>query len=143
MASKSSVNWGFSEKPTKPVSDTDTDIDTESDKDMSVYINTVEVYKDAPFVPPTKEEVEMECLQHGWKVDPEKFVATYQAQGWKLGNGIPMTDWKAALRKWHVDQKNRPKSRDKPNGVTDFGKRHDYDIDEMERKKKLAMFRGS
>ena len=104
---------------------------------MSVYINTVE--DSTAFTPPTLDEIEIYCIQNGYKVDPEKFIATYQAQGWKLGNGIQMTDWKATLRKWHVDQKSRHKSRDKPNPVMDFAKQ-DYDTADMERKKKLAMF---
>ena len=128
----------FLEKAKK--ADIDNDIDTDSDIDMSVSINTVE--DSTAFIPPSLDEIEMYCVQNGLKVDPEKFIATYQAQGWKLGNGMQMTDWKATLRKWHVDQKHRPKSRDKPNPVTDFAK-HDYDVAEMERKKKLAMFRGS
>lgn len=129
-------------QPKQPDSDTDkdTDIDSDSDTDESVYINKVE--DSTAFTPPTLEEIEMECVQHGWKVDPEKFISTYQAQGWKLGNGMQMTDWKAALRKWHVDQKNRPKSRDKPNPVKDFAQ-HDYDFDAAERKAKEAMFRRS
>ena len=60
------------------------------------------------FQPPTVEEVRSFCAANLLdKVNPELFVATYEAQGWKLGNGIPMTNWKAAAQKWHQQDRNK------------------------------------
>lgn len=33
-------------------------------------------------------------------IDAERFVDYYAAQGWKLSNGQPLKDWKAAVRNW-------------------------------------------
>lgn len=54
--------------------------------------------KNPPFSPPTAEEARAYCAQYG--IDPERFVDYYAAQGWKLSNGNPMEDWRAAVRNW-------------------------------------------
>lgn len=60
------------------------------------------------FVPPTLDEVRAYCSGNMLdKCDPELFFATYEAQGWMLGNGMPMVDWQAAARKWHAKDRNR------------------------------------
>lgn len=63
------------------------------------------------FVPPTLEEVR-EYVRGNMldKCDPDLFFATYDAQGWVLGNGIPMTNWQSAVRKWHVQDRNKAAS---------------------------------
>lgn len=53
----------------------------------------------ARFTPPTVDEVSTFCLEHGYSVDAEKFVAYYDSNGWKVGRN-PMKDWKAAVRTW-------------------------------------------
>lgn len=55
--------------------------------------------KRARFVPPTVEEVAAYCRERGNNVDPERFVAYYTANGWRVGKN-PMKDWKAAVRTW-------------------------------------------
>lgn len=35
----------------------------------------------------------------------EKFFHHYQAQGWKVGNGQPITDWASLAQKWILNQK--------------------------------------
>jgi len=55
----------------------------------------------AKFVPPTVEEVAAHCQAKGYHIDPEGFVAYYATQGWELGNGRKMKDWKAATVTWH------------------------------------------
>lgn len=63
--------------------------------------------KNTRFRAPSSEEVYAYCQEHGYSVDPEHFVAYYAARGWSYGKGIPMKDWKAAVRTW---VKNQPAS---------------------------------
>lgn len=52
------------------------------------------------FVPPTVEQVRAYCEERGNRVDPERFVDHYVASGWKRNRGVPLIDWKAAVRNW-------------------------------------------
>lgn len=53
------------------------------------------------FKPPTAEEVGNYLAERGNRtIDPERFIDYYQTQAWKLANGRPMADWKAAVRTW-------------------------------------------
>lgn len=52
------------------------------------------------FVKPTIDEVKTYCHEGGYRVDAEKFVDYYEANGWRAGRN-PMKDWKAAVRNWH------------------------------------------
>lgn len=56
------------------------------------------------FIPPTVAEVEAYCIERGNGIDPELFVAHYEARGWMLGKE-KMKDWKAAVRTWEGNQK--------------------------------------
>ncbi len=53
------------------------------------------------FVHPTLEEVSAYCRQRGNSVDPEKWMAHYEANGWKVGRN-PMKNWKAAVHTWET-----------------------------------------
>jgi len=59
---------------------------------------TKEIYR--RFAPPTLEDVRAHCLERKNKVDPESFLAYYEARGWKFKGGQTMKDWKAAIRTW-------------------------------------------
>lgn len=53
------------------------------------------------FKPPTTEDVGDYLAERGNRtIDPDRFIDYYQTQGWKLANGRPMADWKAAVRTW-------------------------------------------
>ena len=52
------------------------------------------------FVRPSVEEVQAYCDERGNGIRAERFVDYYAAQGWKLSNGRPLRDWKAAVRNW-------------------------------------------
>jgi len=58
------------------------------------------------FTKPTLEEVRAYCLERGNHVDPEQFVAHYEANGWKVGRN-PMHDWRAAVRTWEKNDRQR------------------------------------
>ena len=53
----------------------------------------------ARFTPPTPEDVRGYCLENGYRVDADRFVAYYESNGWKVGRN-PMKDWRAAVRTW-------------------------------------------
>lgn len=62
------------------------------------------------FTAPTVEEVSAYCRERGNSVDPQNFVAHYEANGWKVGKN-PMKDWKAAVRTWERNSYDKPKKR--------------------------------
>lgn len=57
------------------------------------------------FKPPTVEEVREYCTERNNRVDPERFVDFYTANGWVQGKGKPIKDWKAAVRNWERNEK--------------------------------------
>lgn len=56
---------------------------------------------------PTTEQVAAYCKERGNRVDPEKWMAYYLSNGWKVGKN-PMKDWKAAVRTWEKSEFNQP-----------------------------------
>ena len=59
------------------------------------------------FVPPSPKEVAEYASSIMFALDSEHFCAYYQKQGWKLSNGLKMTDWKSAVVTWKKNEKNR------------------------------------
>ena len=57
------------------------------------------------FVRPSVEEVQAYCRERGNAIRADRFVDYYAAQGWKLSNGRPLRDWKAAVRNWESREK--------------------------------------
>lgn len=51
------------------------------------------------FAPPSIEEVKVYVGEKGLNVDPVKFCAFYESNGWKVGKN-PMKKWKAACWTW-------------------------------------------
>jgi len=58
------------------------------------------------FIKPTLEEVQQYCLERKNKIDAEKFIDYYNSNGWKVGRN-PMKDWKAAIRTWESNAKEK------------------------------------
>lgn len=56
--------------------------------------------KSPRFVPPTEEEVAEYCREHGYDINPSRFIAYYESKGWVVGRNAPMKDWRAAIRQW-------------------------------------------
>jgi hypothetical protein len=73
--------------------------------DSSPVVNPDEEIPDAPasspprFKKPTMDEVSGYCQERGNGLDPAKWLAHYEANGWKVGKN-PMRDWRAAVRTW-------------------------------------------
>ena len=60
------------------------------------------------FVPPTLEEVSAFIAENNYRVNAEKFIDYYNANGWMVGK-TKMKDWKAAVRNWHRNEREVPK----------------------------------
>lgn len=59
---------------------------------------------------PTLDEVKAYCNERGNRVDPERFIDYYTANGWKVGKN-PMKDWKAAVRTWERQDTQKARTR--------------------------------
>lgn len=51
------------------------------------------------FIPPTIDQVREYCRKRGNRVDPEKWIAHYESNGWRVGKN-PMKKWQAAVITW-------------------------------------------
>lgn len=81
------------------------------------------------FTPPSREEVAAYCAERGNKVDVDRFVDFYTSKGWLVGRA-PMKDWKAAVRGWEKEAKQ--KTAQNRFAVQDHA--NTYDFDDLERK---------
>lgn len=85
-------------------------------KQIAAILGTSRSKKALWFVPPTVEQVREYCKERGNRVDPERFVNHYEASGWKRNRGVPLIDWKAAVRNWEKNdfageyKKEKPRS---------------------------------
>ncbi len=71
------------------------------------------------FLHPDIEEVKKYCSEQGFVIDCEKFVNHYNSVGWQI-NGSPLVDWKARVKSWHKEDREKDKSngmRNVPRGV--------------------------
>ena len=64
--------------------------------------------KTSRFIPPTVEEVQEYCFERGNAVDAQSFVDFYTSKGWYVGK-TKMKDWKAAVRTWEKNQRQKNK----------------------------------
>jgi hypothetical protein len=74
----------------------------------SKQYNNTTIKKREVFKPPTVFEVQKYVLDKGYQINPEKFVAYYEASGWKRGN-TPIKDWKACVRTWVTNENPKAK----------------------------------
>ena len=88
------------------VSRLDKEEDKEKDKERDKY-NTVG-RKMSHFTPPTVEEVQEYCFERGNAVDAQSFVDFYISKDWYIGKN-KMKDWKAAVRTWEKNQRQKNK----------------------------------
>ena len=80
------------------------------DKDSLEEVSSAENSADTPkkFKKPTLEEVAAYCRERKNNVNPQRFIDFYTSKGWKVGRE-PMKDWKACVRTWEQDEKDKPK----------------------------------
>lgn len=72
---------------------------------------------------PTIEEVKAYCNERNNRVDPERFIDYYTANGWKVGKN-PMKDWKAAVRTWERSDVQKTRSRNTLMNYKETGTSH-------------------
>ena len=65
--------------------------------------------KRARFTPPSAEEVGAYCRERGNGIDARRFIDHYTANGWMAGK-VKMQDWKAAVRTWERNGRERGES---------------------------------
>ena len=87
------------------------------------------------FTPPKREEVADYCRERGNKVDPDRFVDFYTSKGWMVGKS-PMKDWKAAVRGWEREAKQKAEKPQNRFAVKDQA--NNYDFEALERRKREA-----
>jgi len=73
--------------------------------------STLKEPKQKKFIPPTLEEVREYCNERGNNVVPEKFIAYYDSNGWKVGSN-PMKKWKSSIITWEQNEKERAKEKE-------------------------------
>lgn len=76
-------------------------------------VNDKESVREKPqrFSPPTLDEIRAYCAERHSNVDPAKFLAYYESNGWMVGRN-KMKDWKAAVRSWERSDFDKPKPLD-------------------------------
>ena len=67
-------------------------------------------------IPPTGEEVRAYCESRGNGIDPEMFIAFYEARGWKIGKDR-MKSWKACVVTWEKRRQEQTPTREQSWGV--------------------------
>ncbi len=60
------------------------------------------------FTPPSLPEVKAYCQERMNSVNPEKWMAHYESNGWKVGKN-PMRNWKSAVITWEGESSFAPK----------------------------------
>lgn len=67
-------------------------------------------------IPPTVEEVRAYCDSRSNGIDPEMFIAFYEARGWKIGKDR-MKSWKACVVTWEKRRQAQTPTREQSWGV--------------------------
>jgi len=67
-------------------------------------------------IPPTVEEVRAYCDSRSNGIDPEMFIAFYEARGWKIGKDR-MKSWKACVVTWEKRRQDQTPTREASWGV--------------------------
>lgn len=65
---------------------------------------------------PTLLDVRLFVENENLNVDPERFYAHYQGNGWKSGSN-PLYNWQAMIRKWHQNAEKKEAEANSPLGV--------------------------
>lgn len=58
------------------------------------------------FIKPTVEEIKTYCNERGNDINPEQFFDYYESTGWLVGKK-QMKDWKASVRTWEKNKKEK------------------------------------
>ncbi|MDF2543450.1 MAG: Uncharacterized protein K0S47_3168 [Herbinix sp.] len=87
------------------------------------------------FTPPTLEEVKKYCNERSNNVDAERFIDFYSSKGWMVGKN-KMKDWKACVRTWERDKKDKSQTNPINQKIHNFPEREytGSDYETMEQK---------
>lgn len=88
------------------------------------------------FTPPTLDEVKAYVRERGNKIDPEKFRAYYESNGWKVGK-VGMKNWKAAVVNWERMETKAQEPKTQTGTFFAFQQRPSDPVEEAELEKKL------
>jgi predicted phage replisome organizer len=92
----------------------DKSIELEKEIELEKDINTnMEPVNRKRFTKPTIEDIRSYCTERKNKVNPERFLAYYDANGWKVGKNA-MKDWQAAIRTWETNGTNNSPQKSLP-----------------------------
>lgn len=69
------------------------------DKIRDTTSESLSLPRKAVFTAPTLQQVKDYCHERGNRVNPEKFIAYYESNGWRVGRN-PMKSWKGAVVTW-------------------------------------------
>lgn len=58
------------------------------------------------FIKPSVNDIADYCNNNNYNIDAERFYDYYESKGWKVGKA-PMKDWKAAVRMWNRNNKDK------------------------------------
>jgi predicted phage replisome organizer len=81
-------------------------LDKDIDIDKNYMGENSQTKKPKAKIPPDIEEVEAYCKERNNEINPSTFIDFYTARGWMIGKN-KMKDWKAAVRTWEQNDKNR------------------------------------
>lgn len=70
--------------------------------------NTMEKKTKNKFVIPSVDEVDEYIKENKFSIDPNAFVDYYTTNGWIVNGKTKMKDWKASVRTWERNNKNKP-----------------------------------
>ena len=105
-----------------PLTVTDTVIDTVTDNESENKKEKNKKEKTKKFIKPTLEEVKAYCEERHNNVNPEQFIAYYEANGWKVGRN-PMKNWRAAIvSTWERNNYNKAPPKKDTKAFEDFFK---------------------
>lgn len=89
------------QRPTEKELELEIEIDLEKELELEIKKEREEKKARPRFVKPTIEEIKAYCKERKNSINPEQFLAYYEANGWKVGRN-PMKDWRAAIRSWET-----------------------------------------
>ena len=60
------------------------------------------------FTPPSRDQIDIFCLENGLTIDIDRFMNYYESNGWMVGRNH-MKDWEATVRNWAKrDEEKKP-----------------------------------
>lgn len=80
--------------------------------------------KGSTFVPPSLSEIELECKEKKYAVNPKNFYEYFEISGWIDSKGQPVKNWKQKLHTWATY--NKAAQQNQPSQETT------YDLEEFE-----------